>query len=648
MKIRFKIPLYLFLLSTSLFHSQKAAVSNGDKKYNRYAYIDAIKIYEKVVAKGYGNSELYQKIGNAYFFNSDFIAANKWYEKLFSMPEKKIDSEYYYRFAQTLKATGYLEKATLYEALFVKNNTTDCRAKLVKENPFYRKEIEKRANSYSMKPASINSKYSDYGGAFYKDTFIFTSTRDTGNVSNKKHLWTNQSFSNLYQASYISDGELTNPKPLNRRINSKFNESSAIFSKDGTTLYFTGNNYTNRKKKSDANGIVLLKIYKATFLNGKWSAVTEVSFNNNAFNCAHPALSPDEKTLYFASNMPGTLGQSDIFKVAINDDGSFGIPQNLGFPINTEGKETFPFVSQNNELYFASDGHPGLGGLDVFATKLFEDGSHSKIYNLGVPINSVFDDFAFVTNANQMGFVSSNRTSGKGYDDIYQIKAEKLLPFNLLQILSGTVTLENATTPAPPILVRLLDADKKELACVFSDKKGNFTFKDQESDTDYEIKIEAPSFESVTITVLANENQIVLLEPTVLVSTVKKVVVGTDLAQLFKIQNIFFDLDKSNIRRDAVTELQKIVVVLNENPTMKVAIQSHTDSRQTATYNQILSEKRAQATKNWLEINGIAASRITATGCGESQLKNKCTNGIKCAEAAHQENRRSEFIVTEL
>lgn len=648
MKIHFKILLFLFSLCAPLLHSQRVAVTKANKKYERYAYIDAIKIYEKVVAKGFGNQELYQKIGNAYFFNSDFIAANKWYEKLFSLPQKKFDSEYYYRYAQTLKAVGNNTKANEYLAQFAASNTLDFRAKLFKQNTSYLKEIQKTTNSYSLSPAGINSKYSDYGGAIYKNTFVFTSTRDTGNVANKKHLWTNQSFSNLYVATFNSDGVLTSSKPLDRKINTKFNESSAIFSKDGTTLYFTGNNYTNKKKKTDANGIVLLKIYKATLLNDKWTAITELPFNNNSFSCAHPTLSSDEKTLYFASDMPGTLGQSDIFKVAVNNDGSFGMPQNLGFPINTEGKETFPFVSQNNTLYFASDGHPGLGGLDVFGTKIFEDGNFSKIYNLGVPINTAFDDFAFLINGEGIGFVSSNRPSGNGYDDIYQIKAIRPVPFNRLQTLSGNVSIENSATPIPKALIHLLDANKNELATIFSDEKGTFAIKDLESKTNYVLKIEAPNFETIEIPVPTNENQTELSISAVLVSSIKKVTSGTDLSQIFEIQNIFFDLDKSNIRKDATTELQKIVVVLNENPTMTIAIQSHTDSRQTAAYNRTLSEKRAQTTRNWLVSNGIAASRITAKGFGESQLKNNCANGIMCSETRHQENRRSEFIVVKM
>ena len=211
------------------------------------------------------------------------------------------------------------------------------------------------------------------------------------------------------------------PYKFDKNINSKFHESTPAFTNDGKTMYFTRNNYLDGKKGKDGNEITLIKIYKASLENNKWTNISELPFDSNNYSTAHPALSPDGKTLYFASDMPGTLGQSDLYKVIINDDGSFGIPENLGNTINTEGRETFPFVNDENEIYFASDGHPGLGGLDIFVSKINADGTFSEVQNVGADVNSPKDDFAYLIDTkSRRGFFTSNRDGGQGYEDIYK------------------------------------------------------------------------------------------------------------------------------------------------------------------------------------------------------------------------------------
>ena len=227
-------------------------------------------------------------------------------------------------------------------------------------------EIKANSGRYTIEDAGINSKYSDYGSAMSGNKLVFTSARDTGNFSQKKHKWTNQYFTNMYSSEVAADGSLAAPVKFAKNVNSKFHEATPVFTKDGKTMYFTRNNFNNGKKGKNASRITLLKIYKATLIDNQWQKAEPVSFSNDNYSTAHPTLSPDEKTMYFASDMPGTHGQSDLWKVSISADGTFGTPENLGSPINTEGKETFPVLTDENELYFASDGHPGLGGLDIF------------------------------------------------------------------------------------------------------------------------------------------------------------------------------------------------------------------------------------------------------------------------------------------
>lgn len=274
---------------------------------------------------------------------------------------------------------------------------------------------------------NINSEYSDHAPSFFNGELVFASSRDINNFSNIIDESNNQPFLDLYSTSFSNISTKNSVFKLKGNINTKFHESSATFSKDGKTVYFTRNNYSKKKSKTNANGIVLLKIYRSAFVNGKWGDAEELSFNNDEYSIAHPALSPDGKFLYFASDMPGSIGKSDLYVVKINEDGSFGVPRNLGNQINTSGRETFPYISDKGKLFFASDGHKGFGGLDIFMAMPNEEGFFG-VYNLGKPINSSKDDFTFIINEeSKTGYFASNRIGGKGDDDIYSFK--QIVPF---------------------------------------------------------------------------------------------------------------------------------------------------------------------------------------------------------------------------
>lgn len=649
--MKIKVILLLFVLSISSGFAQKGKLASADKKFNDLAYIDAIEIYKKVAEKGHKSVDLFQKLGNSYYFNANLLEANKWYGELFALGQE-VEPEYYFRYAQTLKSVGDYAKANEYLAKFSQKTASDNRAKIFEENKDYLSEIKKNSGRQKIEDAGINSEYSDYGGSFYKENFVFTSARDTGGVSSMKHKWTNASFYNLYSATVSSEGYLTNPEPLAKKVNSKFNESSAVFTKDGNTMYFTRNNYTNGKQRTDATKTTLLKLYKATKGDaGEWTNVEELPFNSNDYSCAHPALSPDDKTLYFASNMPGTVGQSDIFKVTVNTDGSFGTPESLGGGINTEARETFPFVTDENEIFFASDGQLGLGGLDVFSVKIYEDGTMSKVFNVGSPVNSSQDDFAYLFDSKtKFGFFSSNREGGKGNDDIYKFVEQIPLPYNCKQIVSGVITDEETKEVLANAKVTLFDEDMKVISDMIANEKGEYKFEELECEKTYFVRAEKKDYETVETSVVTGSAPGETTAKLPITKRVKQVGVGSDLAKAFDIKIIYFDLDKSNIRPDAALELEKILQVMKQYPTMKVDVRSHTDCRQTAKYNQALSDRRAKSTIAWLVKNGVAVDRLTGKGYGESQLVNDCgcepTNESKCSEEEHQANRRSEFIIT--
>ena len=635
--------LCLIILSVFYGYSQESKVKSGDKKYDGYAYIDAIKTYERVADKGYKSEDLFKKLGNSYYFNSKFESAAKWYGELFAL-NPIPEAEYYYRYAQSLKSAGQTDKANAILNEFSIKYKNDSRARLYAENTSYLDQIKANSGRYKIEDAGINSKYSDYGSFVYNNKIYFASARDTGNFSKRKHKWTGEYFTNIYNASIdATTGAPSKVHRIKSLLNSRFHESTIIFTKDGKTAYFTRNNFIDGKKGKDDNKFTLIKIYKADFDNEKFSNIIALPFTSDNYTTAHPALSPDEKTLYFTSDRPGTIGQSDIYKVSVKGNGSFGSPENLGASINTEGKETFPYVTSENEIYFASDGHPGLGGLDVFVGQIENNGTISNIQNLGNDVNSPKDDFAYsIDPLSRQGYFSSNKDGGQGSDDIY--KFTEIRQLKCLQELNGVITDSQSGVVLPGTELTLYE-NQKIIKSSISNSSGEYTFA-VECGKNYMVRAQKIEYETkeelVTIGKVSGKTSL----PIALDKSVCKVTVGDDLGKCFGIKMIYFDLDKYNIRTEAAIDLEKILDVLNQHPNMKLDIRSHTDSRASHQYNLRLSDQRAKATLNWLIKNGVAPNRLTAKGYGETDLINKCVDNVPCTEEEHQANRRSEFIIT--
>ncbi len=643
MKTHNLIYIILFGFFATFAYSQKEREINADKKYDKYNYVDAIKTYERIAAKGYKSVDLFQKLANSYYFNSELVKANKYYAELFAL-KQEVAPEYYYRYSQCLKSVGNYKKADEMLTLFNQKSGNDERGKLFDKNKDYLAEIKKNSGKYTIESLDINSKYLDYGSAFNGDKLVFASARETDNFLVRKSDWNDQSFMNLYQSTIKADGTLDKPEKFSKNLTTKFHESSPIFTKDGNTMYFTRNNYNNGKKGKDNQKAVLLKLYKSIKNGADWNDATELSLNSNQYSTAHPSLSPDEKTLYFSSDMPGTLGQSDIWKSAINSDGTFGKPKNLGKTINTEGRETFPYISDENKLYFATDGHQGLGGLDVFVSNIENNGTISEPINIAEPINSKNDDFAFLLDSkNQSGYFTSNREGGKGFDDIYKFVILPIPP--CVQELVGIVTDKDTGEILANTEVILLDNKFQEVARIISDSNGKYNFK-VICGSIYYVRATKPDYETNEQKVVIPTESGVTDLPIKLEKKIKPITKGTDLAKTFGIKLIYFDLDKSFIRKDAALELEKILDVLKQNPAMTIDVRSHTDSRATFEYNEKLSDRRVKASIAWLIKKGIQPERLTGKGYGESMLVNECADNVKCSEEAHQLNRRSEFIIT--
>ena len=445
-----QIPFYLLAILVSTFtqticgQSEKEALQKAANYYKNLDYVQAINAYESIARKGVEPQELLENLANAYYYNADYKQANKWYAKLFTNTDVKtgkpynINPEYYYRYAQTLKSEEDYEASDKMMDKFVAlKGNTDSRAVLFQKNRDYQAEIKRNSDRMVLHPLQINTNKSEYGTAFYGNNIVYATSK--GGILKKRADWTGDNFYSLYEAT--TDSLQVFKKGKLNGINTKFNESTAAFSKDGNTIYFTRNNFIHNEVKTNGDETVLLKIFKATKnKSGKWEDIKEMPFNSNIHSVAHPALSPDGKYIYFASDMKGTIGASDIYRAKILKNG-YGKPENLGALINTQGRESFPFVSDDNILYYSSDGFPGLGGLDIYAVKLDEEGNPiSKPVNVGRPANSAEDDFCYVINTHtKIGYLTSNRPGGKGSDDIYSFYEEAPVQFSCKQAINGVV-----------------------------------------------------------------------------------------------------------------------------------------------------------------------------------------------------------------
>lgn len=630
--------------SSSSGSSDNTIEAKGDKYYEEYAFMDARDAYIKAADNGYRSENLLAKLADSYYFNGEYEEAAKWYGALFSFSED-IDSEYVYRYAQSLKSTGKYATADRIMDRLNEVASDDDRGELFSEERDYLKAIELQSGRFNVFPVPFNSTYSDYGPTLNAGALIFTSNRKTRTASQHFHDWDDQPFSELYSILVSEEGT---PSRFRSKINTRYHESTAIFTKDGQTMYFTRNNYTQRKRGKDGAGTTHLKLYRAKRTEKGWTEAEELPFNNDNYSVAHPALTADGKSLIFASDMPGGEGASDLYMVTIEGDG-FGEPQNLGDLVNTEGRETFPFVDTNGDLYFASDGHVGLGGLDIFVAELNSDGAYDKGFNIGEPINSKADDFSFVINSTTgLGYFSSNREGGMGADDIYAFEQTAALIKECLQSVAGEVRDSDNQDIIPNAKVVLLDSDNNVLEETTSDREGKFSIEVVQCATAYAIRASKEGFgngeKSFTTTgeYAAVAKKTIYLEPEKEIDLME---VGQDLGVLLNLNPIYFDLSKSFIRPDASVELQKVITAMIENPTLKIDVRSHTDSRSSDAFNMKLSDARAKSTVEYIVAAGIDRSRITGRGYGESQLLNRCSNGVPCSEAEHQLNRRSEFII---
>ena len=758
----------------------QSLVKQADRQFNELAYAQAIELYEKALTNPSPISETDKrdaqaKLGYSYQQIRDMPNAERIYRDLVQAGNLPPDyARYYLFYAQALASNGkYREAQAAYEKY-------DAMPSGIKKTPSFAKiysdvsNLTNNVGQYKVEYLSMNTRRAEFSPMLYKDGLVFVAEGHSKGGLKGLFAGNNSHYLDLY---YLPDlkmlasskatrrdrvqllqvlgrDEYTAPTPndtktigyyggpnltmgygdhpmsesdrFGRTLNTKYHEGPATFTQDGSRVIFTRNNYNEGQFRESADGVNKLKLYTAVQTNGIWSKAEELPFNSDEYSTGHPTLSKDDQRLYFSSDRPGGLGGTDIY-VSTWENGKWGEPANLGAEVNTKGNELFPFVDERGNIYFSSDGRPGLGGLDIYYTTLTPDGKKGQVTrNLGEPLNSAKDDFGIVTDADRMsGYFSSNRKRGGADDDVYHfiregslypcrelsvriIDAESKMPLpNTILAMNNAINdqqkkLKTDTTGVARICLDV-ESDYKFLVSRdgYEDNKVGFSTRNLFDDkpSQLEIMLSKPKTPVIStlrgrITTQMGKEPIagvkVLLvsecdgtseEATTNADGYYEFVIkpgcdysiealkdkmgttggriakdgsGTGDISMFKkgdiikIENIYYDVNKADIRADAAAELDKVVELMKKYPTMIIEMRSHTDSRATSSYNSMLSGKRAKSAVAYLKSNGIASKRMIAKGYGESNLLNQCKDGVDCTEEEHQQNRRTEIKIINL
>jgi outer membrane protein OmpA-like peptidoglycan-associated protein len=613
---------FSFVIASSSVFSQSAATKKADKLYSRYEYVTAAEEYLKLVENGKADNYVYKRLAESYFNMFNTVEAARWYAKA---TETAQDPETYYRYAQMLKSNGKYEESNKQMQKFASLAPNDQRAMTFKQDPNYVPKLRDKQKKYDVKSLEISSDKSDFGAVLYDNQLYFTSAR---NESKKEYGWNKEPFLDIYKADYNIDGTITNANAVSE-LNSKFHDGPITISADGLTAYFSGDSFKEASFEKDKENKLKLSrnnLFVCTKDNGKWGKVISLPFNSNEYSTSNPSLSRDGKTLYFSSDMPGSIGGVDIWKVAVNTDGTFGIPENLGNLVNTEGNESFPFISDDNiTLFFASSGRPGLGGLDIFQIDLTKG---AEAVNLGAPVNTEKDDFGFTFNKpKNLGFFASNRN---GNDDIFG--ATPVCGIEVLTIVTNSKTGEILSNAS----VSIVDDKRNVIATKTTNEKGEVSY-EVECEKSYSIQASKDGFEGSSFGVAKTKGGQVKVDAAL--QPIDVIITETEII----LSPIYFEYNKSNITQEGAFELDKLVQVMKSNDKLVILAKSHTDNRGSDVYNLNLSDRRAKATVQYVISKGIAKERISGKGMGEIEPKADCKES--CTEEQHKQNRRSEFLI---
>ena len=668
--------------------SLSSQLKKASHQFKSLQYDEAIRQLSLILKTDSTQVKAQEMLAYSYKEVKNYEGALKWYKKLTA--NKPLKPEWALYYAEALANHQQYESSEGWYRKYFSLVPADKRAAAFARSNS--KTFYHNIGNWVINFTNINTQSSEYAPVFYKDGLIFSSNRPTAKINKRVFLWDNTPFTNLYAINKLSEIKAVNPDSLKKavknnsskaikfndddtaptsndtknlgiyassilrdtlrallehsihptllsnKVNTKFHDATAAIFPDGSII-FTRNNYFKGHTQTSLDGINKLKLFTAT--GDHLSKMTEFPYNSNEYSTGHPTLNHDGTILVFASDMPGGYGGTDLYYSVRSGDGHWTRPINLGKQINTEGNEMFPFLDKKGSLYFSSTGYAGLGGLDLFEVPLKEMKPVSPPKNMGSPINSSKDDFSLVKNEDgKIGFFSSNR---KGSDDIYQFKRA----FQLI-ILEGMVT--DAITRIPIVNGRIFMRHLDGIDTLITDVKGKYR-RELPRETDYELTGSKPGYINRLsfVTSQGIEVDSVIRHDIILNRTESRqqfVLNNCDsLKKVFSIKNIYYDLDRSEIRRDAIPALDELYILMKNHPEITIITSSHCDSRASNDYNRNLSLRRGAAARTYLVNKGIAANRISVEYYGKTRLINRCFDGVPCSEEDQQLNRRTEFEV---
>jgi len=707
------------LLLVTVAPAQKLQQRMADRYTDVFDYNKVIAIYEDLDARGKSDASTLRQLANAYTKVDNAPGAEGAYRRLMIAPGRTMDDVR--AFGDALRANGKYNEALEQYQTFAKERPDDARVKGYLRTPdlFYR--LRRDSTSATIRKVPINSPQADLGMSVMGEYLLFSSARGEGTGGGRSYAWDDQPFLNLYSAE-LKGETAENPLVMRQHINTRWHDGTVSFDSLAKRVYFTRNNVwygtVQKSKRGELNlGIYFSDIVKGEFGQEEWGNIVPFDHNDPEFNLGHPSVSPDGRNLYFSSDRAGGMGGVDIW-VCKNLGNQWGVPENLGPKVNTPGDEMHPHMAGNGTLYFASNGHPGMGGYDLFFTRIGTSGP-GNVFNLGYPMSTRHNDHGLILINDSTGFFVSDRTGGQGSDDIYGCtirpqqmrlagrvidKATKepietaritvkdgkgetvrnanvqMLPGGRFSIdaeyreryllaanatgynqaemavatnddpleeiviemekydylAEGTVFDGNTNLPLAGATVVLTDAQGKEVARHTTDASGNYSFP-LLKEMEYRLQAEKENYfkQSARISTRTATSPIIRTDFRLFPLEVNQVV---------RLDNIFYDYNKWNIRPDAAVELDKLVQTLRDNPTVRIELSSHTDCRGKDAYNKSLSEKRAKSAVDYLISQGIEKGRLVSKGYGESKPSETCVCE-KCSEEQHQNNRRTEFKV---
>lgn len=634
--------LLILFVGTFAFAQKKPA--KADRLYDKFSFVEASKAYGEYLEKESSPSdETLERAAESFYFIGDRTNAAKWYKQLYQKKSTEISEQTFYRFVASLKSSGELELANSVTTEYLSQKNPE-RLAFVKAQKLQRDSLAQRNPLYEVKNLEINSDKSDFGTSFFGTKVVYASSKNLLNEPRKIYNWNQQPFLKLYVADIDpKTGSLFNDQPFLTDVTGDYHDATVSFSPNLQWVYLS-TSITKRKSLINNDvGTNNFKITRGKLFNNTLTDKQDLKFSSVDYSVGHPNVSPDGKWLYFSSDMPGGFGGADIYRASIAENGSLGTPENLGNQINSVLNDVFPFFV-NETLYYASDGHFGYGGLDIFMSRFnSRTNQFSAPKNLGEPLNSSADDFAYIINKEETtGYFSSNREGGKGDDDIYYFSKKALCN----QDIPGIVSDVRTKAPISGATVKAYLNSGGEIIQATTNEKGLYTL-----NVPCEVKIKLlaskPDYNVEFAEVMTGrQNQGEIKNTNFELVRYEDLIVRQEETEKIDINPIFFDYNKSNINKQAAVELDKVVYALTKFPDVKIKIETHTDARGKDEYNLKLSDDRAKSSYNYLIEKGIDPSRIqSVTGFGESRIINKCKNGVKCSDAEHLVNRRSDFIV---